>query len=222
MAKRRYKTYPGLSKAQRALVEEHKWISGRLAFGAKCITGGNTGSLAREDLESIANFALCVAATRFDPAKDVKFSTYAWKTARGYIEHALRDYSRLVKTPRWIAKHKTQILSMLQENMSYAEIADKLGIDETKVLECQLSENNYHISYDSQPEDWVDTDFIYNPDEAKVLLLSPELTKAFETLSDSEMELMIDFIEGSSLPEDQKQWASDKFNNLREIAHGIK
>ncbi len=83
MTRRRYKKYPTLTPEQQALVEEHKWIAGRLAHGAKCLTGGHTGSLTREDLESIANFALCVAATRYRPDMGVKYGTYAWNTARG-------------------------------------------------------------------------------------------------------------------------------------------
>jgi len=221
MTKKRYKSYPGLSREQKKLVEEHSWIAGRLAFGAKCLTGGNTGSLTREDLESIANFALCVAATRFDPDKHVKFSTYAWKNARGYIQHALRDYSRLVKTPRWIAKYRNEVLGLLQENMSYTDIAKKLNIDEARVLECQLSENNYHISYDSQPEDWVDTDFVYSPDEARTLLLSDDLAEAFSVLSDEEMDLMVDYISDAVMREDQHHWASEKFQSLKQIAHGL-
>ena len=93
MVRRRQRKYPKLSKEQQKLVEEHVWISGRLACAAQSLTGGHTGSLTRDDLESIANFALCVAATKYDPGKNVKYSTYAWKTASGYIRHALRAIS---------------------------------------------------------------------------------------------------------------------------------
>ena len=132
MTRRRYKRYPGLTPEQQLLVEEHKWIAGRLAHGARCLTGGHTGSLTREDLESIANFALCVAATRYKPDMQVKYSTYAWNTARGYIQHALRDYSRMVRTPRWVANYKTKVFSLFEEGKSHAEVAEILGIDEEK------------------------------------------------------------------------------------------
>jgi DNA-directed RNA polymerase specialized sigma subunit len=221
MVKRRHRWYPGLSKDQRKLVEEHMWIAGRLAYSAKCMTGGHTGSLTREDLESIARFALCVAATKFDPEMNVKYSTYAWKTARGYIQHALRDYSRLVKTPRWVSKYKEQVLEMLKNHKTYAEIAKELNIDENRVLDCQLSENNYHVSYDLQPEDWATSDFIYNSDEVKSTLLSTELIAAIKSLSDPEMEIMLTFINEDPMLEEDKSWASTVFNELQSIAHGF-
>ena len=77
MTRRRNKKYPGLTPDQQKLVTEHTWIAGRLAYGAQCLTGGHTGSLTREDLESVAKFALCVAATRYRSDMNVKYSTYA-------------------------------------------------------------------------------------------------------------------------------------------------
>ena len=51
------------------------------------------------------------------------------------------------------------------------------GIDEDKVISCELSANNYHVSYDSAPEDWVTPEFVYNFEEHKATLLSPAETK---------------------------------------------
>ena len=221
MVRRRQRNYPRLSREQQKLVEEHMWIAGRVAHGAKCLTGGHTGSLTREDLESIAKFALCVAATKYDPELNVKYSTYAWKTARGYIQHALRDYSRLVKTPRWVAKYKDQVFDMLKENMSYRDIADTLEIDESRVLDCQLSENNYHVSYDLQPEDWSTTEFVYNAEEVKSTLMSSDLLTHISELSDDEVNLIVAFIEGQELKERDRHWASETFAKLQAIAHGV-
>lgn len=221
MTRRRYKKYPSLTPEQQALVEEHKWISGRLAYGAKCLTGGHTGSLTREDLESIANFALCVAATRYKPEMNVKYSTYAWNTARGYIQHALRDYSRMVRTPRWIANYKNQVSELVQEGKTYQEVADILGLDETKVLHCEMSANNYHVSYDSSPEDWVTPEFVYDFEEHKATLLSPELVTHIRALSEAEMTMLMKYIEGANVSEEEHEWAAEKFFELQSIAHGL-
>ena len=218
--RRRQKKYPSLTPQQQVLVEEHKWIAGRLAHGAKCLTGGHTGSLTREDLESIANFALCVAATRYRTDMDVKYSTYAWNTARGYIQHALRDYSRMVRTPRWIATYKTRISSLLQEGKTYKEVADLLGLDETKVMHCEMSANNYHVSYDSSPEDWVTPEFIYDFDEHKATLLSPELVQEIRGLTDAEMKMLMQYIDGAPVSEEEREWAADKFFELQSVAYG--
>jgi len=221
MTRRRYKKYPGLTPEQQALVEEHKWIAGRLAHGAKCLTGGHTGSLTRDDLESIANFALCVAATRYNPGMNVKYSTYAWNTARGYIQHALRDYSRMVRTPRWIASYRNQVSELVAEGKTYREIANILDIDESKVLHCEMSANNYHVSYDSSPEDWVTPEFVYTCDEHKAALLSPELTSQIRSLTDAEMMMLMKYIDGASISEEEYEWAAEKFQDLRGVAHGF-
>jgi DNA-directed RNA polymerase specialized sigma subunit len=221
MKRRRYKKYPELTPEQQALVEEHKWIAGRLAHGAKCLTGGHTGSLTREDMESIANFALCVAATRFRPEMGVKYSTYAWNTARGYIQHALRDYSRMVRTPRWIANYKNRISELLQSGKTYKEVADILDLDEARIVQCEMSFNNYHVSYDSTPEDWVSPEFIYDFEEHKATLLSPELVSEIRNLSDAEMKMLIQYIEGAPISEEEQEWASNRFHELQAVAHGL-
>jgi DNA-directed RNA polymerase specialized sigma subunit len=221
MTRRRYKKYPTLTPEQQALVEEHKWIAGRLAHGAKCLTGGHTGSLTREDLESIANFALCVAATRYRPDMGVKYGTYAWNTARGYIQHALRDYSRMVRTPRWVANYKAKVSALVAEGKSYREIADILDIEEAKVVHCELSANNYHISYDSTPEDWVTPEFVYDFEEHKATLLSPELIHQIRTLTDAEMKMLLQYVEGAPISEEEHEWAANKFYELQAVAHGF-
>ena len=221
MTRRRYKKYPGLTPEQQALVEEHKWIAGRLAHGAKCLTGGHTGSLTREDLESIANFALCVAATRYKPDMNVKYSTYAWNTARGYIQHALRDYSRMVRTPRWISSYKKQVSVLAAEGRTYKEIAEELGIDEVKVMHCEMSANNYHISYDSSPEDWCTPEFVFEFQEHKATLLSPELVSLIRGLSDAEMKMLMQYIDEADISEEEREWAANKFYELTAVAHGF-
>jgi DNA-directed RNA polymerase specialized sigma subunit len=222
MTRRRFKQYPTLTREQQRLVAEHSWISGRLAHGAKCLTGGHTGSLTRDDLESIANFALCVAATRYREDMNVKYSTYAWNTARGYIQHALRDYSRMVRTPRWIANYKVRINALLSDGKSYREVADLLGLDETKVMHCEMSTNNYHVSYDSSPEDWVTPEFVYDFEEHKATLLSSELIGEIKNLTDAEMKMLMQYVEGADISEEEYEWAADKFHDLRTVAYGLR
>lgn len=221
MTRRRYKKYPGLTSEQQSLVEEHKWISGRLAHGAQCLTGGHTGSLTREDLESIANFALCVAATRYRSDMGVKYGTYAWNTARGYIQHALRDYSRMVRTPRWVANYKNKVSELIAEGKTYREVAAILEIDEAKVIYCELSTNNYHVSYDSTPDDWVTPEFVYEFEEHKATLLSPELLREIRELSDAEMKMLLQYIDDAPISEEEREWAAQKFHELQSVAHGF-
>lgn len=43
----------------------------------------------RDDVESAALYGLTMAALNFDPTMEWRFSTYAYKTIRGYILHAI-------------------------------------------------------------------------------------------------------------------------------------
>ena len=221
MTRRRYRKYPALTPEQQSLVEENRWIAGRLAHSAKCLTGGHTGSLTRDDLESIAYFALCVAATRYDADSGVQYSTYAWNTARGYIQHALRDYSRMVRTPRWVANYKTQVTALLAEGKTYKQIAEELEIDESKVVHCEMSANNYHVSYDSTPDDWVTPEFVYNLEEHKAALLSPSLVHQIRQLTDAEMKMLLQYVDGAAISDEEREWAAAKFYELQSVAHGL-
>ena len=218
---RRHKRYPALPREQQRLVADHAWIAGRLAHRAKGLTGGTTGCLTREDLEAVANFALCVAASRWNPDRKVKYSTYAWATARGYIQHALRDQSRMVRTPRWVANSKKKVSDLLKEGKTYAEVAQELGMEEDRVIMCDMASYNYHISYDSQPEDWATKEFVFEFDEAKSTLLSPELIREIRGLTDAEMTMLMRFISEDNISEEEKEWASEKFFELKGIAYGL-
>jgi hypothetical protein len=127
----------------------------------------------------------------------------------------------MVRTPRWIANYKNQVSELVAEGKSYKEIAEVLGLDESKVMHCELSTNNYHVSYDSSPEDWVTPEFVYNFEEHKATLLSPELITLIRELSDAEMTMLMRYIDGNPSSEEESEWASEKFHDLQNVAHGI-
>ena len=193
--KSRQKKYPPLTKAQQKLVQEHMWIAGRLAFSAKCLTGGFTGCYTKEDLEGVALFALCVASTRYDPDLGWKFSTFAWTTVRGWIQHALRDHSRMVKMPRWIPGVRGEVRELVLQGMSYAEISDITGLDEHQIAMCEDSWQEIHASYDHTPEDSRPKEFIYEIDEVKTMI-GVDLLKEVGDLPDSDIKLLLMHVEG--------------------------
>ena len=220
MGRRRVKKYPPLTEEQKQLVQDHKWVAGRLAHRAKCITGGHTGMFTREDLESVAYFALCVAASRFTPGKGVKFSTYAWATAQGYIIHALRDHSRMVRLPRRISGLRTKLRELLNSGMTYEQAAAELGIDQEWALLCEMSWKEIHASYDSQPEDWRERQFVYNEDEVKHMLANAEVASALKALSDKEMELLLAYVDDQQLAPEDALRAQIKIDELRALVYG--
>ena len=127
----------------------------------------------------------------------------------------------MVRTPRWIADYKQRVKTLVESGKSYSEIAEILGISETKVLNCDMSSNNYHVSYDSSPDDWVTPEFVFNFEEHKATLLSPELVKQIRKLSDAEMKMLLQYVDDAPISEEEREWAADKFHELQAIAHGF-
>lgn len=218
--KDRRKKYPPLTKEQQKLVVEHRWIAGRLAHSARCLTGGHSGCFTREDLESVALFALCVSASRYDPSLGWKFSTYAWSTARGYIQHALRDFSRMVRIPRWIGGVRQEVRELVKQGMSYQEIAEELDIDENQVLMCEESWREIHSSYDHTPDEGRPREFIYEVDEVKSVI-GVEVLHRMGDLSDSDIELLLLHVEGLTETQGDKDKAQMLLEKLREVVSEI-
>jgi hypothetical protein len=84
-----------------------------------------------------------------------------------------------------------------------------------------MSANNYHVSYDSSPEDWVTPEFVYNFEEHKATLLSPELISQIRKLSDAEMKMLMQYIDEAPISDEEREWAAEKFFELQSVAHGF-
>ena len=214
--KSRIRKYPPLTKPQQKLVEEHMWVAGRLAHSAKSMTGGFTGCFTKDDLESVALFALCVAAARYKPDLGWKFSTFAWNTVRGWIQHALRDHSRMVKIPRWVCTVRTEVRELALKGMSYDEIAEELGLDEHQIIMCEESWQEIHSSYDHTPDEARPKEFIYEIDEVKTML-GPQVFEQVGDLSDADIRLLLLHVEGLTETEQEKDRAEVLLETLRNI-----
>jgi hypothetical protein len=127
----------------------------------------------------------------------------------------------MVRTPRWIANYRNKVSKLVAEGKTYAEISETLGIEEEKVVQCEMSAFNYHISYDSSPEDWVTPEFVFNFEEHKATLLSPDLVSQIRELTDAEMTMLMKYIDDVPVSEEEREWAAEKFSELRGIAHGF-
>ena len=214
--KSRKRKYPKLTRAQQKLVEEHIWIAGRLAHSAKFLTGGFIGCFTKEDLESIASFALCVAASKYDPSLGWKFSTYAWNTCRGWIQHALRDNSRLVRIPRWIAGIRKEVKELANKGMTYAEIAEELDIDLEQVTQCEESWQEIHFSYDYTPEDSRPREFTYHIDEVKAMI-GPRVFEKVGDLADEDIKLLLMHVEGMLESDEERDRADTLLERLKQL-----
>jgi len=210
----RKKKYPPLTREQQALVQDHMWIAGRLAHSAKSLTGGFTGCFTRDDLEGVALFALCVSASRYNPDLGWKFSTFAWNTVRGYIQHALRDHSRMVRVPRWIAGVRQEVRDLTSQGMTYSEIAEELGMDEKQIALCEESWQDVHSSYDHTPDETRPKEFVYEIDEVKTMI-GKDLLKKVGDLPDSDIKLLLMHVEGLLESDEEKETAEKLLENLR-------
>ena len=217
--KSRLKSYPKLTKAQQLLVEEHIWIAGRLAHSAKSLTGGATGCYTKEDLESVALMALCVAATRYDPDLGWKFSTFAWGTARGWIQHALRDHSRMVRVPRWIAGVRQEVRDMVMRGCTNEEISEELGLDEKQIVMCEESWLDVHYSYDYTPDETRGREFIYEIDEVRAHL-GEDIMKQVGDLDDKDIRNLLLHVEGELESEEERKEAERVIAEIRKAITG--
>lgn len=145
---RRLKSNPGDEDALRRLVE------GNLRFVvhyAKRYRGYGVPFL---DLIHEGNLGLIEAARRFDPARNVKFITYAVWWVRQAIFHALSDQSRVFSVPQKISgaalrfrRDVARLADSLDRTPSDQEIADalKLSLEEIETLK-QLGASDLSLS----------------------------------------------------------------------------
>lgn len=95
-----------------------------------------------EDLVQVGNIGLINALDRYDPSKDVKFSTYALPTIVGEIKRHFRDKTWQVKVPRWlqelsinVRKAQQTLTVRLGRPPTIKEVAAEVGASEERTVE---------------------------------------------------------------------------------------
>ena len=104
----------------------------------------------RDDLEQVASLALLNAIDRFDPSRDVKFSTFATVTIVGELKRHLRDKGWAIRVPRSLqelAVRVNQALPQLSQELGRSptvrEIAERVGAGDDDVLEALDAARSY-------------------------------------------------------------------------------
>ena len=131
-----------------------------------------------EDLLQVANLGLIKAAQRFDPARGVRFSTYATAIVDGELRHHLRD-TLLMRQPRWVKRVYARIYEASNELThklgrppSLHELAERLNINEEGILEVT---NLYsRIDLHSQNEPFTNEELAAAADRSQVHALRSE------------------------------------------------
>ena len=123
-------------EVKRELVETFDGLAQRLArrFRGR--------GVALDDLVQVARYGLLKAIDRFDPEREVLFTTYAGRTIVGEIKHYFRDQAWSVRVPRslqnlWLEVSRVveELTHALGRSPTITEIAEQLDVDEESVLE---------------------------------------------------------------------------------------
>jgi len=172
-----------------------------VSYHVQRISVGLPRSVNRDDLRSLGMMGLFNALERFEPARDLKFDTYASFRIRGSILDGLRKEDWLPRSAREKTKKIEQIIEKLEQekmrNVTAEEVASELNMTADEVIGT-LNENFFAniISVDDQPQEMDDKDgkgFLFK-DEKSVLPeedlirneLYEELARVIATLNKNE------------------------------------
>jgi RNA polymerase sigma-B factor len=131
-----------------------------------------------DDLLQVANLGLLNAVDRFDPERGIPFTAFASPTILGELKRHFRDRVWTVRVPRGlhdrmaeVDKAITELTKQLQRSPSVGEIAARLEVEQTDVLEVlEANHNRRPLSLDRPPgsedsEESAPTEWIGEEDE---------------------------------------------------------
>ncbi|MCL4473356.1 MAG: SigB/SigF/SigG family RNA polymerase sigma factor [Actinobacteria bacterium] len=166
-----------------------------------------------DDLVQVASMGLLKAIDRFDPDRNVQFTTYAVPTIVGELRRYFRDRSSAIRLPRGLRERSYMLNNAIQRfsqengrSPNVSEIAVATGISEEEVIEgLEGSEATTIASLDTTTEegDLSLLDIIGGEDQTLRLLDERlSLAGAMSELDSREQNLLyLRFIEGLSQTE---------------------
>ncbi len=103
-----------------------------------------------EDMVQVGTIGLIKAIDRFDPAREVEFTTFAVPYIMGEIKRFFRDTSWSVRVPRRLqelridlARATDELSQRLGRGPTTRELAERLGLSEEEVVEGLVASNGY-------------------------------------------------------------------------------
>jgi RNA polymerase sigma-B factor len=145
----------GDRKLRNELIEAHKSLASHLARRF-----ANRGE-PFDDLLQVAYLGMLKAVERFDPDRNLEFSTFATATVEGELKRHFRDRTWSVRVPRRpqelhlrLGNVINELSQKLQRPPRVPEVAAELGVREEDVLEAMEVGGAYRsTSLDARPND---------------------------------------------------------------------
>jgi RNA polymerase sigma-B factor len=126
----------GSRRLRNELVERHMGLAAHVArrFGRR--------GPSDDDLRQVAFLALVKAVDRFEPDRNVAFSTFAGRTIEGEIKRHFRDHTWTVRVPRsakeihlQLRRATDELTQRLGRSPTVPQLAEHLGIETDAVIE---------------------------------------------------------------------------------------
>lgn len=126
----------GSRRIRNDLVERHMGLAAHVArrFGRR--------GPSDDDLRQVAFLALVKAVDRFEPDRNVAFSTFAGRTIEGEIKRHFRDHTWTVRVPRSakethlrLRRATDELTQRLGRSPTVPQLAEHLGISTDEVVE---------------------------------------------------------------------------------------
>jgi RNA polymerase sigma-B factor len=141
------------------LVESHRGLADRLAQRF----AGRGQPL--DDLKQVAYVGLVMAARRYDPQREIRFSTYAQATVVGELKRYFRDHAWGLHVPRPVQEMYLAVRTATEELTQTigraptpAELAARVGATEEQVIESLEARTALRVASLDAPRDADDED----------------------------------------------------------------